>query len=51
VSNQSNDKETLEAWLRVLEEGNIRRIIGTVKAKAKFEKYQVKNEYMQYSNL
>ncbi|KAG5319491.1 NOP58 protein, partial [Acromyrmex heyeri] len=37
-------KVKLEAWLRVLEEGNIRRISGT----AKFEKYQVKNEYMQY---
>ncbi|KAG5342893.1 NOP58 protein, partial [Acromyrmex heyeri] len=39
----------LETQLRVLEEGNIRRISGTAKAKAKFEKYQVKNEYMQYS--
>ncbi|KAG5347206.1 NOP58 protein, partial [Acromyrmex charruanus] len=37
-------KVKLEARLRVLEEGNIRRISGT----AKFEKYQVKNEYMQY---
>jgi len=42
-------KVKLEARLRVLEEGNIRRISGTAKAKAKFEKYQVKNEYMQYS--
>ncbi|KAG5324037.1 CSN5 protein, partial [Pseudoatta argentina] len=37
----------LEAQLRVLEEGNIRRISDTAKAKAIFEKYQVKNEYMQ----
>ncbi|KAG5309795.1 NOP58 protein, partial [Acromyrmex insinuator] len=42
-------KVKLEAQLRVLEKGNIRRISGTAKAKAKFEKYQVKNEYMQYS--
>ncbi|KYM89884.1 Nucleolar protein 58 [Atta colombica] len=42
-------KVKLEARLRMLEEGNIRRISGTAKAKAKFEKYQVKNEYMQYS--
>ncbi|EGI58643.1 Nucleolar protein 58 [Acromyrmex echinatior] len=42
-------KVKLEVRLRVLEKGNIRRISGTAKAKAKFEKYQVKNEYMQYS--
>ncbi|KYM96970.1 Nucleolar protein 58 [Cyphomyrmex costatus] len=42
-------KVKLEARLRVLEEGNIRRISGTARAKAKFEKYHVKNEYMQYS--
>lgn len=29
----------LEARLRVLEEGNLRRISGTAKAKSKFEKY------------
>lgn len=29
----------LEARLRVLEEGNLRRISGTGKVKAKFEKY------------
>ncbi|XP_054015369.1 nucleolar protein 58 [Hylaeus anthracinus] len=38
----------LEARLRILEEGNFRRISGTGKAKAKFEKYQVKSEFIQY---
>lgn len=33
-------KVKLEARLRILEEGNIRRISGTGKAKAKFAKYQ-----------
>lgn len=33
-------KAKLEARLREMEEGNIRRISGTGKAKAKFEKYQ-----------
>lgn len=42
-------KAKLEARLRVLEAGNTRRISGTAKAKAKFEKYHSKNEYMQYS--
>lgn len=42
-------KVKLEARLRQLEAGNIRRISGTTKAKAKFEKYHSKNEYMQYS--
>lgn len=32
-------KAKLEARLRILEEGNLRRISGTGKAKAKFEKY------------
>lgn len=32
----------LETRLRMLEEGNLRKISGTAKAKAKFEKYQVK---------
>lgn len=41
-------KTKLEARLRVLEEGNLRRISGTGKAKAKFEKYHSKSEYMQY---
>ncbi|EFN88003.1 nucleolar protein 58 [Harpegnathos saltator] len=41
-------KQRLEARLRLLEEGNIRRISGTAKAKAKFEKYHSKNEYAQY---
>ncbi|XP_025072859.1 nucleolar protein 58 [Pogonomyrmex barbatus] len=42
-------KARLEARLRLLETGNMRRISGTAKAKAKFEKYHSKNEYMQYS--
>lgn len=42
-------KVKLEARLKALEAGNIRRISGTAKAKAKFEKYHSKNEYMQYS--
>ncbi|KZC12356.1 PREDICTED: nucleolar protein 58 [Dufourea novaeangliae] len=41
-------KVKLEARLRILEEGNLRRISGTGKAKAKFEKYQSKSEYLQY---
>ncbi|XP_003701979.1 nop5 ribonucleoprotein [Megachile rotundata] len=41
-------KAKLEARLRILEEGNLRRISGTGKAKAKFEKYHAKSEYMQY---
>lgn len=35
-------KATLEARLRILEDGNLKRISGTAKAKAKFEKYQSK---------
>ncbi|KAG7208567.1 hypothetical protein KM043_014780 [Ampulex compressa] len=42
-------KTKLEARLRLLEEGNLRRISGSGKAKAKFEKYHSKSEYMQYS--
>lgn len=38
----------LELRLRMLEEGNIKRISGTAKAKAKFEKYHSKSEVMQY---
>ncbi|XP_034181488.2 nop5 ribonucleoprotein [Osmia lignaria lignaria] len=41
-------KAKLEARLRILEEGNLRRISGTGKAKAKFEKYHSKSEYVQY---
>lgn len=41
-------KVKLEARLRILEEGNFRRISGTGKAKAKFEKYHSKSEYIQY---
>ncbi|XP_046735132.1 nucleolar protein 58 [Diprion similis] len=38
----------LEARLRILEEGNLRRISGTGKAKAKFEKYHSSSEVKQY---
>ncbi|CAD6208537.1 GSCOCG00010532001-RA-CDS [Cotesia congregata] len=38
----------LELRLRMLEEGSIKRISGTAKAKAKFEKYHSKSEVMQY---
>jgi len=41
-------KAKLEARLRVLEEGNIRRISGTGKAKQKFEKYHGISEVKQY---
>ncbi|CAH1102061.1 unnamed protein product [Psylliodes chrysocephalus] len=41
-------KAKLEARLRVLEEGNVRRISGTGKAKAKFEKYHGISEIKQY---
>ncbi|CAL7933476.1 unnamed protein product [Xylocopa violacea] len=41
-------KAKLEARLRILEEGNLRRISGTGKAKTKFEKYHTKSEYIQY---
>lgn len=41
-------KAKLEARLRILEEGNVRRISGTGKAKAKFEKYQGVSEIKQY---
>lgn len=42
-------KVKLEARLKELESGNIRRISGTAKAKSRFEKYHSTNEYMQYS--
>lgn len=41
-------KVKLEARLRLLEEGNLRRISGTAKAKSKFEKYHVKSEVKPY---
>lgn len=41
-------KQKLEARLRFLEAGNIRKISGSVTAKAKFKKYNSKNEYAQY---
>ncbi|XP_071571730.1 nucleolar protein 58 [Temnothorax nylanderi] len=42
-------KVRLEAKLRDLEAGNIRRVSGTARAKSRFEKYHSKNESMQYS--
>ncbi|XP_013147070.1 PREDICTED: nucleolar protein 58 [Papilio polytes] len=42
-------KVKLENKLRLLEEGNLRRISGTAKAKAKFEKYHSKTEKFEYS--
>ncbi|XP_034471856.1 nucleolar protein 58 [Drosophila innubila] len=41
-------KVKLEARLRLLEEGNLRKLSGTGKAKAKFEKYQAKSEVFTY---
>ncbi|XP_066249872.1 nucleolar protein 58 [Euwallacea similis] len=41
-------KAKLEARLIILEEGNVRRISGTGKAKAKFEKYHTVSEIKQY---
>ncbi|CAH0700939.1 unnamed protein product [Spodoptera exigua] len=41
-------KVKLENRLRLLEEGNLRRISGTGKAKAKFEKYHSKSEVFHY---
>ncbi|XP_023954130.2 nucleolar protein 58 [Bicyclus anynana] len=41
-------KVKLENKLRLLEEGNLRRISGTGKAKVKFEKYHSKSEVHEY---
>ncbi|KDR23571.1 nucleolar protein 58 [Zootermopsis nevadensis] len=41
-------KVKVEARIRFLEEGNLRRISGTGKAKAKLEKYHSKSEVRQY---
>ena len=38
----------LETRLRILEEGNMRKLSGTGKVKAKFEKYQAKSEIKLY---
>uniref|UniRef100_A0A0K8STU7 Nucleolar protein 58 n=1 Tax=Lygus hesperus TaxID=30085 RepID=A0A0K8STU7_LYGHE len=43
-----NHRAKLETRLKVLEEGNLRKISGSAKAKAKFEKYQSKKEVLQY---
>ncbi|KAJ9574993.1 hypothetical protein L9F63_007821 [Diploptera punctata] len=41
-------KVKVEARIRLLDEGNLRRISGTGKAKAKFEKYHGKSEVKHY---
>lgn len=41
-------KAKLESMLKILEEGSIRRLSGTGKAKAKFEKYHGVSEIKQY---
>lgn len=41
-------KVKLEARLRLLEEGNLRKLSGTGKTKSKFEKYHVKSEVQTY---
>ena len=41
-------KVKLEARLRLLEEGNIRKLSGTAKAKATFEKFHAKSEILEY---
>ncbi|XP_022112287.1 nucleolar protein 58 [Pieris rapae] len=41
-------KVKLENRLRLLEEGNLKRISGTAKAKSKFEKYHSKSEVHHY---
>lgn len=41
-------KAKLEARLRLLEEGNLRKLSGTGKVKSQFEKYHVKTEVAQY---
>lgn len=41
-------KAKLETRLHLLEEGNLRRLSGTGKAKAKLEKYHVKTEVLSY---
>ncbi|CAH0726399.1 unnamed protein product, partial [Brenthis ino] len=42
-------KVKLENKLRLLEEGNLKRLSGTTKAMAKFEKYHSKSEVFEYS--
>lgn len=40
----------VESRLKFLEEGNLRKLSGTAKTKAKFEKYYGKSEFIQYPN-
>jgi nucleolar protein 58 len=44
----TDHRAKLETRLRFLEDGNLKRLSGTGKAKAKFEKYQSKSEVRQY---
>ncbi|XP_054289332.1 nucleolar protein 58-like [Macrosteles quadrilineatus] len=43
-------KAKVEARLRFLEEGNLKKISGSAKVKAKFEKYHTKSEVVRYSD-
>ncbi|KAI5729446.1 hypothetical protein M8J76_002620 [Diaphorina citri] len=45
----TDHRAKLEIKLRLLEEGNLRRLSGTTKAKAKLEKYHGKSEFHQYT--
>lgn len=44
----TNHRARLETRLRILEEGNFKKLSGTGKVKAKFEKYQNKSEIKLY---
>lgn len=44
----TDHRARLETRLRILEEGNLKRISGTGKVKAQFEKYQAKSEIKLY---
>nr|BAN20575.1 hypothetical protein [Riptortus pedestris] len=41
-------RSKVESRLKFLEEGNLRKLSGTAKAKAKFEKYHGKSEFLNY---
>lgn len=45
----TDHRAKLELKLRALEEGNLRRLSGTPKAKVKLEKYHGKSEFHQYT--
>jgi nucleolar protein 58 len=44
----TDHRARLETRLRILEEGNLKKLSGTGKVKAKFEKYQAKSEIKLY---